>query len=186
MKLPDVTELRALRKKLGISQSELSRRSGVSQSLIARLESGSVDAGYRKVSLLFSALDEARQKDVSVSEIMSHHVYGAASSETIEKAALKMKKYGVSQMPVFENRRIVGSISESTILNQIASGADTRDLSKRKIRSCIENPLPTVSPNTPVKTVSLLLETSPAVIVLEKSRVVGIATKADLLKMVHT
>ncbi len=185
MKLPDVTEIRALRKKLGISQSELAQRSGVSQSLIARIESGAVDPGYGKASLLFAALDELHQPGVVVSEIMSRHIYRAFPSETMEEAASKMKKYGVSQLPVFEKQRIVGSVSESTILNQIASGADAVDLSRRKISSCLENPLPTVSPNTPVKTVSLLLETSPAVVVLEKSKVVGIVTKADLLKMIH-
>ncbi|MBM3309105.1 MAG: CBS domain-containing protein [Candidatus Altiarchaeales archaeon] len=185
MKIPELSEIKALRKKAGLSQSELSRRSGVSQSLIARIESGSIDPGYSKAASLFRALDSLRRKESPVSGIMSHKVYGVSSFETIEKVARKMKKHNVSQMPVFERGIIVGSVSESTILSQIGSGMDVRDLSRRKVSSCIEDPLPTVNPSTPVSTASVLLENSPAVVVLEKGKVKGIVTKADLLKMVH-
>lgn len=185
MKTPELTEIQKIRKKLGLSQSELARKSGVSQSLIARIESGKIDPGYRKVTAIFTALNSMQEQEIAVSEIMSHKVYGVATSETMEKAASKMKKYGVSQMPVLEKGRIIGSLSESTILSQIALGTDVKDLSKRKVYSYMENPLPTVNPNTPVSTISILLESNPAVVVLEKGKVRGIATKADLLKMVH-
>jgi len=185
MNLPDLSEIQKIRKKLGLSQSELARKSGVSQSLIARMEAGRIDPGYTKVLAIFRVLDALHRMETPVSEIMSAKVHGVSKSETLESAAAKMKKYNVSQMPVFENRKIVGSLSESTVLNQIASGAEIRDLSRRKISSCMEDPLPTVNQNTPITAVSPLLESSSAVIVVEKGRVTGIVTKADLLKMLH-
>lgn len=185
MKLLDLSEIRKLRRKLGISQAELAYRSGVSQSLIARMESGKVDPGYTKVMAILAALDNAREKTIPVSGVMSTRVYGVMASDSVESAANKMKKYDVSQVPVFEGGRIIGSLSESTIVGQMASGADLKELSKRRVSSCMEDPLPTVSPNTPLAVASMLLEGSPAVIVTERERVTGIVTKADLLKMVH-
>ena len=185
MNLPVLPEIGRIRRKLGLSQTQLARKSGVSQSLIARIESGKIDPGYSKVVALFSALKNVDKDETSVSEIMAHKVYGVSTSETMERAASKMKLYGISKMPVFEKGKIIGSISESTILSQIASGADARDLSKRKVTSFVEDPLPTVNPSTPLTAVSTLLDSHPAVIVMEKGKVRGIASKSDLLKMVH-
>ena len=42
----NLDEISKLRKKLGISQSELSELSGVSQSLIAKLEAKKIDPSY--------------------------------------------------------------------------------------------------------------------------------------------
>ncbi|MDD5112143.1 MAG: CBS domain-containing protein [Candidatus Altiarchaeota archaeon] len=185
MKIPELSEIRKLRKKLGLSQSELAIMAKVSQSLVARVESGDIDPGYSKAASLFSALDSVGKSEVPASEIMSSHVHFVHASDTIEKAAATMKKHEVSQVPVLRKGRIVGSLSESTILNQIASGANAQDLSRRKVSSYAENPLPMISPSTPVTAVSALLESSPAVVVADRGSVLGIVTKADLLKMVH-
>lgn len=186
VRLTELSELRRLRRKLGISQAELARRSGVSQSLIARVESGSVDPGYSKVLAILNALEQAGGKDTPASSVMSTRVHGISSHETVEKAAMKMKKYDVSQLPVYEGGRIVGSLSESAVVRQMASGASMKELSKRRVSSCMEDPLPAVSPNTPLSMVSNMLEGSPAVLLTEKGRVAGIVTKADLLKMLHS
>jgi len=185
MKMPELFEIKNIRKKIGLSQSELSKKSGVSQSLIARIESGRIDPGYGKVVAIFRALNGVHVKEVMVEEIMSAKVHSINASETMDNAAAKMKKHNVSQVPVIEKGRILGSISESTILNQLAAGANIRDLSRKKVSSCLDDPLPTVNTKTPVSTVSTLLENNPAVIVLEKDKVKGIVTKADLLKMMH-
>ena len=134
---------------------------------------------------MFTALDSMGRSETPVSEIMSTKVHFVHASDTVEKAASTMKKHGVSQVPVLSKGRIVGSLSESTILSQIASGANAQDLSRRKVSSYAEDSLPMVGPATPVTAVSALLESSPAVVVSDKGSVLGIATKADLLKMVH-
>lgn len=48
----------------------------------------------------------------------------------------------------------------------------------------MDDPLPQVSPGTDINTLSSLLEHNKAVLIIEKGRVEGIVTKADLLKVV--
>jgi len=47
------------RKELGLTQSKLAASAGVSQSIIAKIEAGSVDPSYSVVQRLFSALERA-------------------------------------------------------------------------------------------------------------------------------
>ena len=44
--LADLSEIRILRKQHNLTQSQLARLAGVSQSLIAKLEAGLIDPGY--------------------------------------------------------------------------------------------------------------------------------------------
>src|SRR5215467_13361990 len=45
------------RKRLGLSQSELARRSGVSQSFIAKMEAGLIDPAFSKMRAISSVLE---------------------------------------------------------------------------------------------------------------------------------
>ena len=60
--LPTIEELRKMRKNLGISQKELARVSGVSQSYIARLEKGSINPAYDKIRKIFDYLNRSGQR----------------------------------------------------------------------------------------------------------------------------
>ncbi len=185
MQLPELSEIGRLREKLGLTQSELAKKSGVSQSLIARIEAGDIDPGYSNVARIFRALSELEDIEITAKEIMTPRVHGIQLGNTMETAAKKMKKHDVSQMPVFDGDRIVGSISERVILDQITRGMDASDLSRKKVDDYLEGAFPTVSPETPLSSVSALLEHNSAVIVLEKGIPRGIITNSDLLKMVH-
>jgi len=59
------------------------------------------------------------------------------------------------------------------------------EVSKMKIRTLMGDTFPVVSPGTHVKMVSHLLETMPAVIVLEKGQIAGVVTKHDLMKLLR-
>ncbi len=50
MHIPTPEELRARREALGIKQTELAKRAGISQSMVARIEAGNVDP---RISTLF-------------------------------------------------------------------------------------------------------------------------------------
>lgn len=57
MRFPEVTEIKVMRKTLDITQTELSRLTGVSQSTIAKLENASINGSYETVVRLFQALE---------------------------------------------------------------------------------------------------------------------------------
>jgi predicted transcriptional regulator len=63
-----------------------------------------------------------------------------------------------------------------------------KDLSKvstKKIEKIMDGGFPAVEKNTGIKALSKLLETDPAVLIREKGKVVGIVTKADVLKLIE-
>ena len=68
--MEDLTLIKELRKRLGMTQHRLARLSGVSQSLIAKIESGRVDPAYSKAKSIISALQreqfssEKKAKDI--------------------------------------------------------------------------------------------------------------------------
>jgi predicted transcriptional regulator len=185
MELPNLGEISKRRRKLGLTQTELAKKAGVSQSIIARIEAGTVDPRYSKVFSIFRAFDELKEKEVTAEEIMTKDVVGVQTTMKVGDAAKKMNKYGVSQIPVYDGDVIVGSLSEGLILDQIGRGIDARTLSNSPAGDFMEDASPTVNPETPLSVISALLEHNTAVIVLEKGNVRGIITKADVLKVVH-
>ena len=52
----ELEEIKKIRKKLGMTQTELANRAGVSQSLIAKIESARIDPTYTKTQKIFAAL----------------------------------------------------------------------------------------------------------------------------------
>lgn len=185
MQLPPLTEIGKLRKRLGLTQTELAEKADVSQSLIARLEAGTVDPRYSKVAQIFLALDELKGKEVDAAAIMTKDVVGVQQDASIEYAAGKLKKHSLSQMPVFDGDRIIGAFSEKVILELISKGVDTKTFSREEVGEHMEDAFPIVKSETPLSVVSTLLEHNPAVLVQDQGKTLGIITKADLLKVVH-
>jgi predicted transcriptional regulator len=77
----------------------------------------------------------------------------------------------------------VGSISEKTILRQILAGKDLSQISALPAEEIMEEAFPQIDEDAPLSLISSLLQTYSAVLVSRKGNVVGIVTKADLLRM---
>lgn len=179
---PTPQELRILRKRAGLTQKELAKRAGISQSLVARIESGSVDPRVSTLRKIMNVLNEAvGDIKFSAGNIMHQPVISVDLEESIGKAVELMWKHGISQLPVFQDDKLVGSIREDTILKRLQD-ENIKDLLKRKISYLIEDPFPVVSVNTDIENVTkLLLSGSPAILVSDHGRMVGIITKIDLI-----
>ena len=182
---PTLEDIAKKRRQLGLKQAELAKLAGVSQSLIAKLESGKIDSSYTKVKTIFDILDriEAKTK-IQEEKVVPNEVISVQKDELLSKVVRLMKDHGYSQIPVFEGKHSVGSISEKTILRQILAGKDLAQISKLPIEDLMEEAFPQVSEDAPLSLISSLLQTYSAVLVSKKGNVVGIITKADLLRMV--
>ena len=182
--LPSLEEIPSKRKILGLTQKELASLAGVSQSLIAKLESRKIDSSYTKVKAIFDALQRLEiKREVQVKEILHNKVIGVQKDENVSEAVQLMKEHGYSQLPVFDGERVVGSISEKTILSQILDGEDLAHISVLLVREIMDEVFPQVGEDTPLSLISSLLQLYPAVLVSKKGKIVGIVTKADLLKI---
>jgi predicted transcriptional regulator len=94
-----------------------------------------------------------------------------------------MKDCGYSQIPVFDGKQSVGSMSEKTIMRQILDGKDLDELSRLPTEKVMEEAFPQINEDAPLSLITSLLQTYSAVLVVRKGAVMGIITKADLLRM---
>lgn len=182
--LPTLEEIAKKRRMLGLTQKQLAKLASVSQSLIAKLESGKIDPSYTKVKAIFDALESLEMRtEYHAADVLHNKVVGIQKNEPISKAVRLMMDHGYSQLPVFDEENVVGCVSEKVILEQVSSGKDFAEISKLPVENIMEEALPQVGKNAPLTLISSLLQVYPAVLISEKGKVVGIVTKADLLKM---
>jgi predicted transcriptional regulator len=183
--LPSLDEIVRRRKGLGLNQIELARLVGVSQSFVAKVESKKINPSYILTKEIFDTLENLeRKREEKAKEIMHEKVVGMGMDESLSKAAKLMNESGYSQLPVFSDKRAVGSISEKALLDQILKLGDPSKLSKVTVEEVMEEVFPQIDETTPLTVISSLLQYSSATLVTRKGLVVGIITKADLLKMV--
>ena len=181
---PTLEDIAKRRRQLGLKQSELAKAAGVSQSLIAKLEAGTIDSSYTKVKTIFDVLERLEFKTkVQAEKILHNDVLSIQKDQPISEVVKIMKDHGYSQLPVFNGKQAVGSISEKAILHQILSGKDINQISKLPTEGIMEEAFPQINEDAPLSLITGLLQTYSAVLVSKKGAVIGIITKADLLRM---
>jgi predicted transcriptional regulator len=181
---PTLEDIAKKRRQLGLKQAELANLAGVSQSLVAKLEAGKIDSSYTKVKTIFDVLDRLETKTkIHEEKVAPNQVIAIQKDEPISKVVQLMKNHGYSQIPVFNRKQSVGSISEKTILREILAGKDLAQISKLPVETVMDEAFPQVSEDAPLSLISSLLQTYPAVLVSKRGNVTGILTKADLLRI---
>jgi cystathionine beta-synthase len=114
------------------------------------------------------------RKTRKIPELLSVQV-----TATVREAIAKMNQHGVSQLPVFEKGNLVGSLSESALFQKTMESPDVMELT---VSALIEPPLPTVGPDEEVDEVVMLLKASPAVLVWDQTKYLGIVTRFDVVE----
>ncbi len=181
MNFPSISSIKNRRKLLGISQKELAKETELSQSLIAKLESGMINISYNSAIKIFCYLDRLERKhEKTCKEIMKKKVVSLSGSNKILEAISEMKKHAISQMPIVEKEIILGSISEDKIY-ELLTNKSKEEILESKISEHIEDPLPTLPKDSPVSIAIGLLKYASAVMILDKNKICGIITKSDLL-----
>lgn len=174
----EIGEIRARRKRLGITQNELAELVGVSQSLIAKLESGRLDPKLSLLKKVFKVLEELESRNYWARNIMNSPVIVSNPSDSVKRVAKIMIEKGISQLPVLDGEKIIGSVTERGIFKAFFEGKG--DI---LVRDILEPPLPTVKPNDSIFELSKLLLEAPAVLVVEGKKLLGIVTKHDIMRV---
>jgi predicted transcriptional regulator len=181
---PTLEDIAKRRRQLGLKQSELAKAASVSQSLIAKLEAGTIDSSYSKVKTIFDVLERLEFKTkIQAEKVIHSEVISVQKEEHISEVVKVMKEHGISQMPVFDGKQSVGSISEKAILYQILAGQDLEVISRQPAEKIMEDAFPQINENAPLSLITSLLQSYSAVLVSRKGEIVGIITKADLLRI---
>jgi len=203
MNIPTPAELRAKREVLGLKQVEVAKLAGISQSMVARIEAGSVDPRMGTLSKIVDVLNAAERSTASAADVMHTPVYSVRPGEPLIKAVGIMEEMDISQIPVIEDHVPVGCISESAILAAMEESGvrkphinpakdSTSDTPLQRVdESCrytiqdiMEPGFPTVPPNTTISTLVHILRENHAVIVLNRGKVEGVITKHDLIHLI--
>jgi predicted transcriptional regulator len=180
--LPRPEDIRKLRKEASLTQVELAKRARVSQSLIARIESGTVDPRVSTLRRILEVINESstgKSPKVTVSQVMCSPVISVEATDSVRTAIDLMEKDGVSQLPVLKGDSIVGTISETAVVRRISSG---EDVFVSKVNDIMDESLAVVPPSTGVdEAYELMSRGYPAVLVVDRGKIVGIVTKIDLI-----
>lgn len=99
-------------------------------------------------------------------------------SHTIADALARMNENAVTQLPVLDGGNSVGSLRESRVLTKLL---ENRDLMDSPVSEIMEQSFPIVEESASLNEISQKLYDSPAVLIEEYKRIVGIITRADVL-----
>lgn len=184
MRILRPSEIRALRTKLGLTQSKLAELSGITQAYVAKIESGSADPRVSTLERMSNVLEEIASKEsFTAKQVMAKPIISVKPEDEIKTAIELMVSHDISQIPVLENNRQVGSVAEDTIIRKISAGEDIFELVEQNVSSIMEDPFPSVGRGADMDSLFPILEHSPAVLVLDKGKPIGIVTKADILQL---
>jgi predicted transcriptional regulator len=184
--LPELKEIRERRVRLHLSQRDLAKKMKISQSGIAKIESGKVNPSYLLIKDIFSYLESIRMSNIGkVSDVASRQVASVQRADTVAKAMQLLQSTGYKQLPVRDGDMWVGCLFERTISRHIVETNDPRYILRRQVGQIMDESLPTVAEDTPIPIVIPLLQQSQAVLTTKSGRVTGIVTNTDLLKVIR-
>ncbi len=174
----DISQLKKIRKYLSLTQHQFAKQSGVSQSMIAKIESGKLDPAYSKVKKIESALAALSHKEEKKArDIMTLKIISTKLDEKVLSVISLMKKHNISQIPVIDKNKVIGLITESSILSK-----PPEELKNAKARDVIIDSPPIISKETGLEVIKQLLNYYSCVLVKEKGELIGIITKVDLIR----
>lgn len=120
---------------------------------------------------------------------MSKDVASVAPEDTVPYAITLMREKDIRHLPVVEDERVVGILSDRVIKDYLPSEATSLDifeinylLGQLKIRRIMRTPVFTATADTPIEEAALLLyeHRVSCLPVLEQDRLVGIITDKDV------
>ncbi|HYA54940.1 MAG TPA: CBS domain-containing protein [Thermoplasmata archaeon] len=176
-----LTEIRRRRVALGISLGELARAIGRSDATLSRIERGQIRPSYELVQRILAYL-EAQEglatPRLTVGDLMHRPLVSVESKASLSTAAQRMESGAYSQLPVVDEGRVVGSLTESTLLRVLAQSNPNRV----RVRDVLEPPYPVLDQGFPAELLPPLFGRYPAILVSQRGDLAGIVTKADLIR----
>jgi len=106
------------------------------------------------------------------------HIVSVSPSHKVGDALQMMRTYGLSQLPVLEEGKSVGSVREGRLMAKLL---DDRELLQSLVSEVMDRAFPVVNEDVGVEAAVKYLKSSPALLVEEYGRIVGVLTRHDVL-----
>ncbi len=104
----------------------------------------------------------------------------AEPNEILRDALAKMNENSVTQIPVLENNKSIGSLRESRVLTRLL---ESRDLLDEKVSEVMDESFPVLDEDSGLNEIKQALLGSPAVLIEDFKRITGIITRTDVLDL---
>jgi predicted transcriptional regulator len=104
----------------------------------------------------------------------------ATPDDLVKDALVRMDENGVTQIPVLEEHRSVGSLRESNVLAKLLTD---RNLLEARVSEVMDKSFPVVEMDANLADIKSKLQRSPAVLIEDFKRVTGIITRSDVLDL---
>ena len=121
--------------------------------------------------------------EASVGDVLAakprHLLVAAASTDRVREIIERLKIHDISQMPVLSDGKLIGLITESTLLTHLATPGRTVE---DTIAPIVNQQVIAVAPDQPAASLLNVFGSGQAVIVVQDDRVLGILTKLDLIE----
>jgi CBS domain-containing protein len=119
----------------------------------------------------------------SIKEVMTRDVRACEPNATVAEAAKVMAKEDVGPVPIVEDGRLVGIVTDRDIVVRVV--AEGRDPNSTRVREIASTELVTVAPDDDLDEALNLLASSQVrrLPVVEGDRLVGIVAQADIARL---
>jgi predicted transcriptional regulator len=171
------SSIKRLRREAGLTQRQLAELVGISQAHIAKIENETVDPRLSTVNKILHILTEGEGKKCG--DVMTRNVISARQSDTVQTVSRLMMRNAISQLPVIEGSKVVGTVTEEGIVSNLGS-----TIADERVERIMQAPMPQVPEDTNISIIRPLLENHYGVLVTRKGEMVGIITRSDLLKVI--
>lgn len=128
---------------------------------------------YEAHSLTLKELHESRNAKFPA-------IVSMLPSDSLRDAAMKMNQFNISQMPVLENGKSVGSVREASVLAKLLHDPD---LFNHPIQDVMEEAFPVLQGGESVDAGLQALKNFPAILLEDYGRIIGILTRYDILQI---
>lgn len=107
-------------------------------------------------------------------------VIAVSPEETVGAALALMNENSVTQLPVLEDNRSVGSLRESRVLTRLLAD---HDLINSRVSEIMDDSFPVLDMDASLAEIKSKLQKHPAILIEDFKRITGIITRSDVLEL---
>jgi predicted transcriptional regulator len=176
----ELSQLRRIRQSLGLTQAKFAHACGVSQSLVAKIESGTLDPKFSTVKRIDGAVSGMRRTAApTLKSVVQRHIITATPQDRLPLLIKRMQHAKISQVPVLDGKHVCGLVTERALLALVAHGKPLEHLTVEAVQ---EEAPPLLPASTPLPVAAQVLEHVSIAVVMERGAILGVVTRTDVLR----
>lgn len=109
------------------------------------------------------------------------HLLSISPDDTVEQALQLMQENEISELPVFENGKPIGTVRDNKLMSKVISN---RSFLAKQISEIMENPMPIIDSHADIQSAIIALKDNHAVLVSDFGKITGILTRHDILEFI--